>query len=54
MLELQISSPAKVTLTGRSLPEGRRYSLLEPVSKGAKHAFACYEAKAPNIVKLEV
>ena len=27
---------------------------LEPVSKGAKHAFACYEAKAPNIVKLEV
>ena len=29
-------------------------STLEPVSKGAKHAFACYEAKAPNIVKLEV
>ena len=31
-----------------------RVETLEPVSKGAKHAFACYEAKAPNIVKLEV
>ena len=39
-----------------SLEPGKKADviLLEPVSKGPKHAFACYKAKAANIVKLEV